>query len=229
MPKETSCATDSVISGYGNPIYRYEDMIVRRKLAALAGQHRTVQRLTKSIAVFRAAFGMPQLEDEPKSTHNHMVARQPGEDTGLAAVASTSSREDIVAAVAAIDAAVPADPVPCFDVRWMRAQTARGLAYVLEAAGSPALTRKTDGDVTTYSFDAAKGRVQLDVIDRAWCCAARVDGVERPLAEFASEGDVAARGVPPEMGSREWSGYVSPGDAQKYCVAWVKLAEELKK
>ena len=236
---------DSVVSGYGNPLYRYEDLLMRRHLAALAGQHRNVQRLTKQLNVFRAAFDLPAMDDEPTGLmRNHRIARDPKEDSSMtAAVAelreSTRTcagmpREEFLAKLVAAEQRYSdgyvAEYVEAakYDRDWMRKQTVFGLAYAVRMAGEPAISRKRSDGITTYAFDSAVGRVQLTVADDKWCAAVAVDGKERPLEDFRPTlADAATRGIPESMVAAEWDGCISAEDAQRYATAWVKLAREL--
>lgn len=221
--------TDPVISGYGDPLYRFEDLLTRRKIAALSGQHRVVQRLSKQLAIFRAAFGLPQCDDEPTPARNHRIARDPKEDSSLeqASVAGMP-REDFVAKIIEIESAVASAEPPVYDREWMRKQTVFGLAYALRMAGSPAVTRKTFSSVAMYSFDSKAGRVTLTVPDNKWCASVAVDGAARPLVDYRpTEKDANLRGVPPSMASDNWDGKLTAAEAQQYCVAWARLAREL--
>ena len=238
MTKET--AADSVIQGKGDPLYRYTDLLLRRKLAAMAGQHRVVQRYTKQIAIFRAAFDMPQVNDEPKPLDNYMMGRPASDNVGetmvgddtyeadLASVKIAPNAADIRARLAAVANQESEPIVSQFDSTWMRQQTTRGLAAVVDAAKPSVMTRKRNGPLTTYSI-VAKARIEIDVVDGGWCCGARIDGVPFKDFEFRPEQEIAEmKCIPAALEADDWQGSLPAADAQKYCVAWVKLAAAVK-
>lgn len=235
---------DSVISGYGNPLYRYEDLLMRRRVAALSGQHRVAQRCTKQLAIFRAAFDLPQMEDDSiPLMRNHLIARDPKEDSSMAAAVASlrssakevagMSREAFATAIAAADKRWSDDceddgvEDAAFDAAWMRRQTTAGIDYLVRSLGNPRLTRKREGDVTVYEV-ASQVPVSLTVLNDSWCASVKVGTRDRPLVAYREDAeDAALRGVTAEMASDAWNGRVSPADAQRYSTAWVKLAREL--
>lgn len=210
---DLSLCGDSVLTGINSdPLYRYEDMLTRRRLAALAGQHRTVQRYTKKIAIFRAAFGIPQEDDEPKRADgfhvaDHKIARNPRQPSSMYDVAGCNTR-------------------------WVRGQTARGLKEVgelMERAGYM-YSRKTADGLTRWKFFRGDKSVELHTIGGSmWCAAAYVDGKRLPLFDFRADAqDDVTRGIPMEIASDDWNGLLSASDAQKYSVSWVRLVQTLK-
>jgi hypothetical protein len=207
---------DSILEGLNrDPMYVYEDLLMRRRLAALARQNRTVQILTKNIQVFRAAYGLPQQDDEPKANdtaqtrvYNNKVARAPdrGDNFDL--------------------------PTASYDTKWAKGMTARGLAEVsqhLTKAGYK-VSRESDDAITTWSFQKGHDNLQLQVVGSAfWCAAAIHNGNRIPLFDFSPNSvDDISRGVPSELASDDWDGRIAPADAQNYATSWARLKHYCK-
>jgi len=204
-------ATDPVIAqGNGCPItYRYEDLLMRRRLAALAGQHRTVQRYTKKLALFRAAFDMPQEDDEPSldgdgkmAVFNAKTGRDPDAHQDLASLQS-------------------------YDAKWARATTARGMAKVaaaLEVAGF-VTARKSRDSLTTWNFTRGDTRVDIQVVgDSFWTASASVNGNRLPIFDFQhDEDDLLTRGIPQAIAADGWDGKIDAKDARSYVVSFARL------
>ncbi len=99
-----TAARDTLLLQQGNAEYCYHNLIMRRRVAALAMQHREAQRLDKEIALLRAALGLPQM-DPDEVIRTHVTARDPLTDTSLASAETAASP---------------------YDSEWARGGTARG-------------------------------------------------------------------------------------------------------
>jgi hypothetical protein len=202
--------TADLFATTGDPLYKHDSMLVRRRIAALCGQHRVVQRLDKQIALLRADLGLPPISGE-EMMRTHLVSKDPLKDNNL-----NIAGEEVVEG---------------YDREWARRATSRGVARLVEKAMAKgySLSRNTRDGVTRFTLTGvAHGKrdvIELRVLAPSqWCVGASRNGKRMPLFDHASAGAVGDdRGVPEELASESWEGSFSPRTVQRYGQSWASL------
>ena len=200
---------DTLLLQQGNVSERYDSMITRRRVAALAMQHRVVQRLDKEIAILRAALGLPRLPPE-EIVRTHVTARDPTADNDLE-IASEQQ----------------------WSTSWASGVTANGLQTLRACLGKRGYyynERKT-GDITHHEWTGGADPASIAVAtlgDGAWAITVSRDGEARPLYGYRSTGNAVVDGIPGCMSEASWDGDLGAERAQAYAKAWSKLLSSLR-
>jgi hypothetical protein len=184
----------------GDPMWRHDDMMMRRKMAMLCGQDRVAQRLDKQLEILRSALGLPSLAPM-RPDYDGMVARPHFHAEEL--------------------------PTDSWSGEWMASTTAHLLKRWVagyDARGFGVSRTAKDGLVTWRAEGAdSSGPVvaELEVLAGKWCTGMRVNGAR--LAAFDANPDsVDARGVPQFMTIACWDGNLDGCTAQQYAKSVAK-------
>ena len=196
-----------ILATTGDPLWRHDNMLMRRRVAALCGQHRVVQRLDKQLSILRAALGLPILPPE-QLVRTHVTSKDPLGNNDL--------------------------EIATWDATWARKVTTQGLArltaYLSKRGYS--VNRSTNQNHTIVRCEGriggARDVIELSVLTPSfWCTSAVRNGSRLSVFDFAPEQADEDRGIPAAIASATWDGTIDGPTAQAYARSWTALSKIL--